>query len=511
MTLQAYDWISYHAATNPKKRAMYDLVSGRDFSYAQMHDRVAQVAGMLRDKGIQPGDRVAFLCLNTTDVMELVFGCWRVGAIALALNFRLTPPELAFILNDAEATMVLVDAPFAPLAEPTKGLTKVKHWVMTDGVGGDSEYEQGLAAATPDYDFHPQSLEDQCLLMYSSGTTGSPKGVIITHAMLDFTASSAIRLGETGPSDVSLNNMPLFHIGGLNVTALPSIWIGGTCVIMRMFDPGATIKAISNPDLGISVMFCVPAAYNAMKAHPAMETADFSRINLALCGAETVPEALINWWGDRGIIIQEGYGMTETAAAGTMLLKSDIPERIGWAGRPLMHSRIKIVDENGDEVPRGTPGEIWFKGLAITPGYWRNPEANAKSFTDGWFHSGDIGIMDEHDYVSIEDRVKDMYISGGENVYPAEIEGVLYEMDQIVEVAVIGLKDERWGETGCVCAVVKEGEGLNMDDVMGHLEGRLAKFKLPSHLHLIPELPRGGTGKVLKFELRKSVPVALGL
>lgn len=511
MTLQAYDWISYHAATNPTKRAMYDLASQRDFTYAQMHDRVAQVAGMLRDKGIQPGDRVAFLCLNTTDVMELVFGCWRVGAICLALNFRLTPPELAYILNDAEASMVLVDAPFAPLAEPTKGLTKVEHWMMTDGMGGDSEYEQALAAATPVYDFHQQSLEDQCLLMYSSGTTGSPKGVIITHAMLDFTASSAMRLGETGPSDVSLNNMPLFHIGGLNVTALPSIWIGGTCVIMRMFDPEATIKAISNPDLGISVMFCVPAAYNAMKAHPAMETADFSRINLALCGAETVPEALINWWGDRGIIIQEGYGMTETAAAGTMLLKSDIPERIGWAGRPLMHSRIKIVDENGNEVPRGTPGEIWFKGLAITPGYWRNPKANAESFTDGWFHSGDIGIMDELGYVSIEDRVKDMYISGGENVYPAEIEGLLYELDQIVEVAVIGLKDERWGETGCVCAVVKDGESLSLDDVLKHLEGRLAKFKLPSHLHLIPELPRGGTGKVLKFELRKSVPGALGL
>lgn len=511
MTLQAYDWIEYHAAMTPNKRAMFDLASQRDFTYSEMNDRVARVAGMLKDKGIEPGDRVAFLCLNTTDVMELVFGCWRVGAICLALNFRLTPPELAFILNDSEASMVLVDAPFAPLAEPTKGLTKVKHWIMTDGVGGDSEYEQCLAAAAPIYDFHPQSLEDQCLLMYSSGTTGSPKGVIITHAMLDFTASSAIRLGETGPNDVSLNNMPLFHIGGLNVTALPSIWIGGTCIIMRMFDPEATIKAISNPDLAISVMFCVPAAYNAMKAHPAMENADFSRINLALCGAETVPEALIHWWGERGIIIQEGYGMTETAAAGTMLLKSDIPERIGWAGRPLMHSRIKIVDENGQEVPRGTPGEIWFKGLAITPGYWRNPEANAKSFTDGWFHSGDIGIMDEQSYVSIEDRVKDMYISGGENVYPAEIEGLLYEMDQIVEVAVIGVKDERWGETGCVCAVVKESENLKLDDVLAHFDGRLAKFKLPSHLHLIDELPRGGTGKVLKFELRKTVPEALGL
>ncbi len=511
MALRAYDWVEFHAKTTPDKRAVYDLASGRDFSYSQMHDRVAKVAGMLREKGIRPGDRVAFLCLNTTDVMELVFGCWRIGAVCLALNFRLTPPELAYILNDSETSLVLVDAPFAPLIEPTKALTSVTHWMTTDGVGGPSDYELALAEAEAVYDYHPQSLEDQCLLMYSSGTTGSPKGVIITHAMLDFTASAAARLGASGPDDVSLNNMPLFHIGGLNVTALPSIWSGATCVIMRMFEPEATIKAISNPDLGITVMFCVPAAYNAMRASPSMETADFSRISLALCGAETVPEALINWWLAKGITIQEGYGMTETAAAGTMLLKSDIPHRIGSAGRPLIHSRIKIVDETGNEVPRGTPGEIWFKGLSVTPGYWRNPKANAESFTDGWFHSGDIGIMDEDGYISIEDRVKDMYISGGENVYPAEIEGLLYEMDQIVEVAVIGVKDEKWGETGCVCAVVKEGESLSLEDVLAHLDRRMAKFKLPSHLHLMTELPRGGTGKVLKFELRKSVPEALGL
>ena len=233
--------------------------------------------------------------------------------------------------------------------------------------------------------------------MYSSGTTGAPKGVIITHAMLDFTASAAVRIGESGPADVTLNNMPLFHIGGLNVTALPSIWVGGTCVIMRLFDPDATIKAISNPDLGISVIFCVPAAYNAMRASALIETADFSRINVALCGAETVPEALINWWLEKGITIQEGYGMTETAAAGTFLRKADIPQRIGSAGRALMHSRVKIVDAAGEEVPRGTAGEIWFKGLSLTPGYWRNPKANAESFTDGWFHSGDIGIMDIKD------------------------------------------------------------------------------------------------------------------
>lgn len=510
---QVIDWIEYHAATKPSSRAMVDLASNRIFTYDDMHERVARVAGMLKERGVQPGDRVAFLCLNTTDVMELIFGCWRIGAVCLALNFRLTPPELAFILNDSEASVVLVDDPFAAVADATKESCKsVKHWIGTTGVGAPSDYESGLAAATPIYDFHPQSYEDQCLLMYSSGTTGSPKGVIITHGMIEFTNAGAMRVGDARPDRVSLNNMPLFHIGGLQVTGLPSIWIGGCCVIMRMFDVDATLKAIDNPDLNIAVLFMVPAAYNAMRLHPSIDEIDFSRIEIALGGGETVPEPLSHFWLEKGLVIQEGYGMTETTAAGTTLRKEDIPHRIGSAGRPLSHSRIKVVDEEGVEVARGEAGEILFKGASVTPGYWRNPEANAASFTeDGWFRSGDIGRMDKDGYVYIEDRVKDMYISGGENVYPAEIESVLYEMPCFAELAVIGVPHEKWGEIGCVVAVCKAGETVDLPAILAHAEGRLARYKLPAHVHLVEELPRGGSGKVLKFQLRKSVPTALGL
>ncbi|WP_409433561.1 AMP-binding protein [Litorimonas sp. RW-G-Af-16] len=511
MTIYARDWIDYHASVNADKTAMIDLHSQRQFTYSQMNDRVAQVAGFLKSKGIEPGDRVAFLCLNTTDVMELVFGCWRIGAVCLALNFRLAPPEVAFILNDSEASMIVVDAPFAPVAEATKPLTDVAHWISTDGMGGDSSYEQGLKNATPIYDMHPQSVEDQCLLMYSSGTTGSPKGVIITHVMLEHVYASSARMGNFTPRNVSLNNMPLFHIGGLNVTALPTIWIGGTCVIMRMFEPGATLAAISDPALDINLIFMVPAAFNAMKEHPNMPTSDFSRLEVALCGAETVPESLMHFWLEKGIAIQEGYGMTETAAAGCMVAKVDIPEKIGSCGRPLMHSQVKIVDENGEVCPPNTPGEILFKGAAITPGYWRNPEANSKCFVDGWFRSGDIGRMDEDGYIYIEDRVKDMYISGGENIYPAEIEGLLYELPELLEVSVIGVPDEKFGEAGCIVAVFKADKSLTLEQFQAHLTGRIAKFKIPTYLHVIDALPRGGTGKVLKFELRKSVPEALGL
>ena len=510
---QVIDWVEYHASVKSNSLAMVELGSQRRYTYAEMHERVARAAGFLKDKGIQPGDRVAFLCLNTTDVMELIFGCWRIGAICLALNFRLTPPELLFILNDSETSMVLVDDPFAGVAKATQEhCPSVKHWVGTTGVGKESEWEAGLAAADPIYDFYPQSYEDQGLLMYSSGTTGNPKGVIITHGMMEFTNAGTARIGDSSPNRVSLNNMPLFHIGGLGVTALPAIWIGGTIVMMRMFDVGATLTAIDNAELNIDTLFMVPAAYNAMRMHPDIEQIDFSRIKVALGGGETVPEPLSRFWLEKGLIIQEGYGMTETCAAGTTLRQEDIPHRIGSTGRPLSHSRIKIVDEEGQEVPRNVAGEILFKGASVTPGYWRNPEANARSFTeDGWFRSGDIGRMDEDGYIYIEDRVKDMYISGGENVYPAEIEGILYEMPQFAELSVIGVPHEKWGETGCVVAVFKDEQNCSLGDILKHLDGRLARYKLPSHIHVMKELPRGGSGKVLKYQLRQSVPAELGL
>ncbi|WP_298917678.1 long-chain fatty acid--CoA ligase [uncultured Algimonas sp.] len=505
------DWVEYHCATKPGARAMVDLASGRTYTYAEMHDRVARAAGMLRARGIKPGDRVAFLCLNTTDVMELILGCWRIGAVCLALNFRLTPPELTYILNDSEASLVLVDDPFAGVAEATKAdCPSVKHWVVTSGVGKDSDYETGLAEADPVYGFHPQTYDDQCLLMYSSGTTGHPKGVIITHGMVEFTNAGAVRVGDASPDRVCLNNMPLFHIGGLGVTALPATWIGGTIVMMRLFDVDATLKSIDDEALNIDTLFMVPAAYNAMRQHPDIANIDFSRIQVALCGGETVPEPLSRYWLEKGLVIQEGYGMTETCAAGTTLRKDDIPHRIGSAGRPLSHSRIKVVDEEGREMPRGEAGEILFKGASVTPGYWRNPKANAQSFTaDGWFRSGDIGRMDADGYVYIEDRVKDMYISGGENVYPAEVEGLLYEMPHFAELSVIGVPHDRWGETGCVVAVFKDDQSCEIKDVLAHLEGRLARYKLPSHLHVVDELPRGGSGKVLKYQLRQTVPAQI--
>ena len=503
MSYAVEDWVKHYTAGTPDKIAMREIPSGRKFTYAEMHERVGRCAGMLKSMGVEKGDRVGYLTLNTTDTMELVFACWRIGAVALALNFRLMPPELKFILENAEAKICLVDAPFAPLKDALDGNCCVEQWIMTTGEGGDSEYESGLAAATPIYDMIEQNMEDQCLLMYSSGTTGTPKGVIITHGMIYFGIASGVAATGTLADNVSLSNMPIFHIGALNVTAVPAIWYGSTTIMQRMFDPATTLDAINDPELGVTTLFMVPAAYNAIKALPGVDDVDFSRLKIALCGAEAVPVPLCEWWLEKGVMIQEGYGMTETAAVGSLLTKEHIPRKTGSCGRAGMHSKIRIVDDAGNDCAPNVPGEIWFKGACVTPGYWRRPDANKESFVDGWFKSGDIGRKDEEGFLYIEDRVKDMYISGGENVYPAEIENVLYQMDDIAEVAVIGVPDERFGETGCAYVVLKEGCALELGDLQAHVSDKMAKFKHPNHIRFLDELPRTASGKVQKFVLRE--------
>lgn len=509
----AVDWVSHHALSTPDKLAQIDLASGRTFTYAEMNERIGRVAAFLAQEQVKPGDRVGFLALNSTDIFEMSLGTWRLGAISLALNFRLTAPELAFIIDDAAPDIVFFDVAFADLVAELRGLTKVKQWIASDGVGGESAYEQVLAEVTPQLTkTYEQPLTDQCLLMYSSGTTGLPKGVIITHEMMFFCATNLMPIVEITRRSVNLASMPLFHIGGFNVFAAPVFCAGGTVIVQRTFDPGETLRVIGDPEYGVTHFLGVPAMYNAMKVHPENANTDFSRLQYAVAGAEAVPDPLVNWWyAERGLAIQEGYGMTESAASNCLLAKEDVPHMVGSAGKAALTTQMKIVREDGSEAETGELGELWMRGPAITPGYWNRPEANEKSFVDGWFRSGDIARVDEQGYYYIEDRLKDMYISGGENVYPAEVENVPYGMDQIAEVAVIGVPDTQWGEVGCAVVGLKDGASLGMADIAGFVEGKLARFKQPVHMAIVDTLPRTATGKVLKFELRKTIPEKLDL
>jgi len=497
------DQLAHHARATPKKTALIELPSGRRQTYEGMHERVGRLASWLRELGIEKGDRVSFLGLNSIDILDMVFATWRVGGVVLALNFRLTAQELGFIVGDAAPRIVFADGAFAETVDALKADTPDVRWIDFDGEGGDSEFERGIVAAESVLERVPQVLEDVCMLMYSSGTTGRPKGVMITYGMLQFSSASGTGPGRSSRDAVSLAAMPLFHIAAMNVSCLPTIAIGATAVVIRMFEPGAVLEAIDNPDLGVTHFFAVPAAFNAMRQHPKAESTDFSRLITVVSGAETVPPPLVKWWGERGICLQEGYGLTETAGQGCLLAHEDVAEHTGSAGKPLMQSDMKIMVDETTEAAVGETGEIWIRGGVVTPGYWNWPEATEKAFVGDWFRTGDIGRRDEENFFYIEDRLKDMYISGGENVYPAEIEGVLYGMEAIGEVSVIGVKHPDWGETGCAVVALKEGQSLSLDEIIAFCEGKLAKYKHPSHLEFVDALPRNATGKVLKFQLRE--------
>ena len=497
------DWIAHNALNLPNKIATIELPSGRQETYAQMHDRVGRIAGWLQGLGVEKGDRVGVLALNSIDTMDIIFATWRIGAVHLALNFRLTPTELDYIIGNAEPKVLISDV---ELEATVNALTvSIERLVKMDGLGGDTDFEARTRDAKPITEMVELEPEDQCMLMYSSGTTGLPKGVIITCGMMLWAQVNAGAAMGCTQDMVSLAVMPLFHIGGLQVFTCPALFAGGTAVTMRTFDPGATLDAFSDRDLGITHFLGVPAIFNALRDHPKNPQSDFSGLKTIIAGAEAVPASLVNWWAERGVVIQEGYGMTENVASCCILGRDDVTEHIGSAGKALRHLQIRIAREDGSEADPGESGEIWCRGPVVTPGYWRRTDADEETFVDGWLRTGDIGSRDAEGFIYIEDRLKDMYISGGENVYPAEIENILYELKEIREVAVIGVPDERWGESGCAVVALQEDAEISREAILEHCRPRLARFKHPNHVVFVDELPRNATGKVLKFELRKTI------
>jgi fatty-acyl-CoA synthase len=499
MSIPYYDCIAHHAMRQPDSLAAVDLATGRRHSYRWFDDRISRLAGSFRGAGIAAAERIAVLAPNTTDTFEVQFACGRIGAIFVPLNWRLANPELQVILGDCAPAMLVYDPEFAARAEELAVACGVRHLVslgpMFERKALEGPILQQPVAAT---------LDDISTILYTSGTTGRPKGAIITHAMNFWNSVHSFMLAKVQRSTVFLGLLPLFHTGGLNVFSYPVFQAGGTVIIMRSFDPGEALRLIGDPSAGITHLFGVPANYQFMAAHKQFEETDVSRLVFAGVGGAPTPDTILQTWQARGALLQQGYGMTETSPLVLVLDKEDAVRKAGSAGKPALNMEMRVVSEDGTNAPAGSIGELWVKGPNITKGYWQQPEVTAASFTDGWLHTGDAALVDDEGYYFIVDRWKDMYISGGENVYPAEVENVLYENDSIAEAAVIGVADARWGQVGRAVVVVQAGCALTEDAVVAHCARNLARYKLPHSVVFTDALPRNATGKVHKPTLRKA-------
>ena len=484
---EAFDWIVRHAWRTPGKVAAVDLHTGRRSTYSELDARVNRFAGALRERGIGPGARVAVLAPNSVDVFELQFACRRLGAIMLPLNWRLARPELEFIVADARPDLLLFDVEQAAAAG-SLGLPVMR---LDDRSG------------PPLPEAVPARLDDVITILYTAGTSGRPKGALITHRMNLFNAINIGAATRLTSDSVHLTVLPTFHTGGLNLLANPCFHLGATVVVQRAFDPAATLAALTDPELGVTHFFGVPATYLFMSQDPGFEAARLPRLVYAGVGGAPAPLSLLQTWAEKGCALTQGWGMTETGPSGLVLGAERILDKVGSCGLPVLHLDARIVDEAGVDVVRGEVGELWVRGPSVTPGYWNRPEATAEAFAPGgWLRTGDAARQDAEGYFFIVDRWKDMYISGGENVYPAEVEDAIFALPGVAEVAVVGVPDARWGEVGRAHVVLKPDVDLGETEILEHCRARLARFKVPRAVVFEPALPRNAAGKVLKRELR---------
>lgn len=499
MRCDFHDWIAHYAIRRPEHVAAHDLASDRRIDYRTLDRRIDAFARHLQELGVAAGDRVGVLAYNSTDILEVQFACWRIGAIFLPLNWRLAPREIQRITEDATPKVLVLDPALAALAE---GLANEMTFVDTDGRGGDTAYERAIARGGAPVRVRPQ-LEDTGSLMYTAGTTGLPKGARITHAMTFYNAVNLAVPARITRDSVHLVALPLFHTGGLNCYANVVFHAGGTNLVMRSWSPVDALAHLTDRALGVTHFFGVPAHYQFLAEQPGFDDAELSLVNAGVGGAPC-PLAMLERWSAKGVAMQQGYGMTETSPTALVLDTERAKDKIGSAGLPALHTEVELRTADGAPITAAEEvGEIWVRGPNVSPGYWNRPEADAATFVEGWLKTGDAARRDEDGYFFIVDRWKDMFISGGENVYPAEIENALYELDGVLEVAVVGVPDDRWGEVGRAFVVKRQGAAVTEATVLEHCRATLAKFKVPRSAVFVEELPRNAAGKILKRELKQ--------
>lgn len=495
------DWFEKWAQYSPSAVALRDADSGFAYTYGQANDVVNRTARLLRDEhGVKPGDRIAVLSMNELEYVLLLFVAQKLGAILVPLNYRLAARELEYILRDSTPALLVHQQQYGDVIAHIAGDALPPTRLAFDGPGGLVEQMRDGARNAGHVPMEA-GLDSPCMILYTSGTTGRPKGAIITPGMLFWNSVNTTMRLDILPGDVAVIFTPLFHTGGWNVLTTPFLHRGATLVFLRKFDADRVLELCDTE--GVTILFGLPTIMDMLRRSPRFADARLERVRYAIVGGEPMSLELIRTWQDRGVPVRQGYGLTEFGPNVFSLQEEHAELKIGSIGFTNFYIDARVVDDDGRDMPAGERGELVLRGPVCTPGYWNDPAATADAIRDGWFHTGDIVRQDEEGFFYVVDRKKDMYKSGGENVYPVEVEHFLRTEPRIREVAVVGVPDAKWGEVGMAFVVPAEGAALAEADVLEFCAGRLARYKVPRYVRLVAELPKGDSGKVLKRELRE--------
>ena len=496
-------WIDRHAEATPEKPAI--LFEGTAVTYADFAARVRAAAWALKNTfAIEPGDRVAYLGLGLPDVFYLLFACARLGAMFLPMNWRLAAPEHRFILEDSGARLLIADADHRTRAEELHaGLPALTLAACDFKAGGWAQFWAAAETGAGD-DVNPEAGPDApVLLVYTSGTTGRPKGAVLTQAAIEVNALNAIHANDMTAADHVLNALPLFHVGGLNVQSTPAFYCGATLTQHRRFDPADVLAALQQDAISLAVL--VPAMLQAMMAEPEWAVAAFPSLRFVLSGSTTVPLPLIEAMRGKGIPMGQVYGATETGPYATNLRAAEAAAKAGSAGQVALHCEIRIIGTDDRDLTAGEAGEILIRGGNLFLEYWRNEAATRDALRGGWHYTGDIGYLDGDGYLWVHDRKKDVIISGGENIYPAEVEMLIHAMGDVADGVVVAKADGKWGEVPIAVVQLKAGAEVEAGDFLARFEGKIANFKRPRDVVFTDSLPRNAMGKVLKHQVRKLI------
>lgn len=492
-------WPARRARTIPERPAI--VFEGNVLTGRELLERATRLAHALQAQGVERGDRVAYLGPNHPSAIECIFACGMIGAVYLPLNSRLAPPEHSYIVSDASPVVLIHAEGMRTGVEAMTLHTQVTRICVGDAVGDELDYEALLRDASTEPLDREVTLEDLCMIQYTSGTSGRPKGVMLTHGNVTWNSINMMIDVDLMTDDVNLVVAPLFHTAGMNNSFLTPFLKGATAILMPAWDPERALDLIE--EHRVTCFIGVPTIYQTLVQSPRWAEADLSSLRSLPCGGSPVPAALISAFLERGLLFQQGYGLTETSPNVTFLRPDRSVEKMGSAGTTCFFADLEIRTPDGTLAESGEKGEVVASGPNVSPGYWNLPSATEASFDEeGWLHSGDIAYRDDDGFVFVVDRLKDMIISGGENIYPAEVEDALYHHPGVREAAVIGVPDDRWGEVGLAIVVTKDDHMLDAEELRAFLSDRLAGYKVPKSFVFSDGLPRNASGKVLKQSLR---------